>query len=81
VVALLRAATAVGLPLKLLDAVASGDNSHYRHRLVLIRPDQHIAWRSDTIPTDVHALIDVIRGAARQIDRSSSEAPYLPPSQ
>jgi hypothetical protein len=30
---------------------------------VLIRHDQHIAWRGDAIPDDALALIDRIRGA------------------
>jgi len=31
--------------------------------LVLVRPDQHVAWRGDRTPTDPLALIDRIRGA------------------
>jgi hypothetical protein len=32
---------------------------------VLSRPDQHVAWRGDSVPVDPVALIDRIRGAAR----------------
>ena len=31
--------------------------------LVVVRPDQHIAWHGDTAPADPLALIDQIRGA------------------
>jgi hypothetical protein len=36
----------------------------YPHKLALVRPDQHIAWRGDTEPSDPMALIDLIRGAS-----------------
>ena len=35
-------------------------------RLVLSRPDQHVAWRGNTLPPDPLALIDRVRGAARR---------------
>ena len=35
----------------------------YDTRLVLSRPDQHVAWRGDAPPEDALALIDRIRGA------------------
>jgi 2-polyprenyl-6-methoxyphenol hydroxylase-like FAD-dependent oxidoreductase len=34
----------------------------YERRLVLVRPDGHVAWRSDTLPTDPLALADRARG-------------------
>ena len=35
----------------------------YRHKLVLARPDQHVAWRGDKEPADPLELIDIVRGA------------------
>jgi hypothetical protein len=35
----------------------------YRHHLVLVRPDQHVAWRGDAAPADPLGLIDRVRGA------------------
>ena len=32
-------------------------------KLVLVRPDGHVAWRSDALPTDPAALADRVRGA------------------
>jgi 2-polyprenyl-6-methoxyphenol hydroxylase-like FAD-dependent oxidoreductase len=32
--------------------------------LVLVRPDQHVAWRADRMPRDPLAIIDRVRGAA-----------------
>ncbi len=61
---LLSAAANAGVPLALLDIDADGIPDAYRHRLVLSRPDQHVAWRADEPPKHAGALIDLIRGAA-----------------
>ena len=60
---LVRAAAEAGVPLRLLDVEADEVPDAYRHRLVLSRPDQHVAWRGDAAPADAQALIDLIRGA------------------
>jgi hypothetical protein len=57
--ALVGAATQRNVPLAVLDVEASPP---YAHKLVLSRPDQHIAWRGDAQPDDAMALIDLIRG-------------------
>ena len=36
----------------------------YERRLVLVRPDGHVAWRSDELPEDPIAVVDRVRGAA-----------------
>ena len=36
----------------------------YERRLVLVRPDGHVAWRGDAEPADAVAVIDRVRGAA-----------------
>jgi 2-polyprenyl-6-methoxyphenol hydroxylase-like FAD-dependent oxidoreductase len=60
--ALLGAANAKDIPIDVLDLTAEAAPDVYRHRLVLVRPDQHIAWRGDYIPNDLAAFIDAIRG-------------------
>jgi hypothetical protein len=35
----------------------------YERRFVLVRPDGHVAWRSDTMPDDPLAVADRVRGA------------------
>jgi 2-polyprenyl-6-methoxyphenol hydroxylase-like FAD-dependent oxidoreductase len=59
---LLQAARGRGVPLAVLDI--DGPAAPYDRRLVLSRPDQHIAWRGDRPPADPLALIDRVRGAA-----------------
>jgi len=55
------AAASRGLPLRVVDA---DPVEVYRQKLVLSRPDQHVAWRGDAIPDNPLALVDRIRGAA-----------------
>ena len=59
---LLAAAARVGMPLTLLDIEADEVPDAYRHRLVLTRPDQHVAWRGDEPPANAAGLIDLLRG-------------------
>jgi 2-polyprenyl-6-methoxyphenol hydroxylase-like FAD-dependent oxidoreductase len=62
---LIAAAERRGMPLKVLDIDAADAADLYGHKLLLSRPDQHVAWRSDALPADPLALIDRLRGAAR----------------
>src|SRR5947209_12345687 len=52
-----------GVPLTVLDVKATAARGLYGHRLVLSRPDQHVAWRGNALPSDPLALIDRVRGA------------------
>lgn len=35
----------------------------YERRFVLVRPDQHVCWRGDSLPMDCHSLFNRLRGA------------------
>ncbi|OUM02596.1 FAD-dependent oxidoreductase [Variovorax sp. JS1663] len=61
--ALENAARAVRMPLVVLDVEAPDLPRAYRHRLVLCRADQHVAWRGDRLPSDAGALVATLRGA------------------
>jgi len=61
----LDAAAAVAMPLTLVDIDDAAIATLYARRLVLVRPDGHVAWRGDRLPEDVAALIDRVRGKAR----------------
>jgi 2-polyprenyl-6-methoxyphenol hydroxylase-like FAD-dependent oxidoreductase len=57
-------ATEAGVPLRVLELHQKQLRDVYRASLVLIRPDQHVAWRSGGLNTDPAALIDRVRGRA-----------------
>ena len=46
----------------------------YERRLVLVRPDGHVAWRDDAEPRDARAVIDCLRGA-RPISAAGAAGP------
>ena len=63
VAGLVAAAERRGVPLSLLDVDAPEAKKLYARNLVLVRPDQHVAWRGDQEPPEPVDLIDLIRGA------------------
>ena len=62
---IVAAAAQRGLPLAVLDVKSHEVPEFYRHKLVLVRPDQHVAWRGDAEPADPLDLVDLVRGAVR----------------
>lgn len=69
---LVRAMEERGVPLTVLDVqprhqvpLEMTEESAYRHKLLLSRPDQHVAWRGDRIPDNPETLADRVRGALR----------------
>jgi 2-polyprenyl-6-methoxyphenol hydroxylase-like FAD-dependent oxidoreductase len=61
---LAAAAAERGVPFEVLDIAPGEHTAVYDRKLVLSRPDQHVAWRGDAPPADPLALIDLLRGAA-----------------
>ncbi|MGX4768586.1 FAD-dependent oxidoreductase [Bradyrhizobium guangdongense] len=62
--ALLSAAKERGMPLTLIDVAPEEANGAYAEKLVLVRPDQHIAWRGQAAPEDAQTLLARLTGAA-----------------
>jgi hypothetical protein len=60
---LLDAAARRGVPLTQVALDEPEVASVYERKLVLVRPDGHVAWRDDQPPADPLRLIDCIRGA------------------
>ena len=56
---LIRASAVRGVPVSVVDIEPQPP---YGEKLVLSRPDQHVAWRGDALPSDVMGLVDRIRG-------------------
>ncbi|WP_322061861.1 FAD-dependent monooxygenase [Paraburkholderia sp. J63] len=60
--ALERAALERNVPLAVLHGAHPDLPELYGAHLVLIRPDQHVAWRGNAVPADPGALLDTVRG-------------------
>ena len=60
---LAAAAAQRGVPLTQLALDEPEVARAYERRLVLVRPDGHVAWRDDRMPADPLRLIDRVRGA------------------
>jgi 2-polyprenyl-6-methoxyphenol hydroxylase-like FAD-dependent oxidoreductase len=61
--ALQHAASRRGLPLAVLHLADHDARALYERDLVLIRPDQHVAWRGNALPADCEALLARVTGA------------------
>ncbi len=61
---LVAAAAHRGVPMAVFDVCADEAAALYPRRLLLSRPDQHVAWRGDEPPDDPMALIDRVRGGS-----------------
>jgi hypothetical protein len=57
-----RAFGETGVPLTITSIADPAITELYERRLVLVRPDGHVAWRSDELPADPRALVDRVRG-------------------
>ncbi len=73
---LVAAAKLRGVPLDVLDVQTAEATEPYTTRLVLSRPDQHVAWRGDCVPADPFALIDLVRGAESSDQREPKVRPW-----
>jgi hypothetical protein len=60
--AFVEAATRCGVPLTVHAFDIPQLSSTYNKALVLVRPDGHVAWRSDELPPDAQLVLDVARG-------------------
>ena len=59
-----EAANNVCLPLEVVKMCDETVREVYERDLILVRPDGHVAWRSDELPENVQEIIDKVRGAA-----------------
>jgi hypothetical protein len=60
-----KSAARIGMPLQVIDIAEPGIAHAYQARLVLVRPDGHVAWRGEHLPDDIPALLDIVRGQQR----------------
>ena len=65
VTALIAAASARAMPLNPVALADPAIEKLYEKKLVLVRPDGHVAWRGDVVPSEVSNLLDCVRGATQ----------------
>ena len=56
------AATEAGVPLEVIADSFEGGREAYESHLILVRPDQYIAWVGNDAPTDATAIMHTIAG-------------------
>jgi hypothetical protein len=61
--ALEAAARERGMPLNRIDVARRDLPDAYRHKLILVREDQHVAWRGNALPADPRELVALLCGA------------------
>jgi hypothetical protein len=72
----LQAAKQLGIPLKIVQPKDPRLPRRYQAHFALIRPDQHVAWRGDTLPEDFTSVLEHVTGrsrVARHVDSSKVE--------
>jgi hypothetical protein len=59
-----QVSTSMAFPLEILDLQGKANTVVFDFPLVLVRPDQHIAWRGTQLPSDIKGLLNHIRGSS-----------------
>ena len=57
-----HAARQLAIPLQIVRDGLNSNNRAYGARIVLVRPDQHVAWTGDTAPMDAAVLMSKVVG-------------------
>ena len=60
-----RAATELNIPLKVVSAATADNRDFYKAGLVLVRPDQFVAWTSDGSVDDADSILRRVIGSLR----------------
>jgi 2-polyprenyl-6-methoxyphenol hydroxylase-like FAD-dependent oxidoreductase len=66
------AARGKGIPFEVVHIEQKEVREAYAKRFVLVRPDGHVAWRADAVPSDAGEIIDKISGNLRTINETIS---------
>jgi 4-hydroxyisophthalate hydroxylase len=69
------AARRLGMPLRVLSDGFDGQRAAYKRRLILVRPDQYVAWTGDEAPADA---TDVLRRVIGDLEEGASARPPIP---
>jgi hypothetical protein len=55
-----QAAVDLNIPLDIVNLFDQSLRDIYKANLALIRPDQVVVWRGDTVPTDPKRLLEIV---------------------
>ncbi|MFN3891320.1 MAG: FAD-dependent monooxygenase [Beijerinckiaceae bacterium] len=58
------AAKSLGVPLNVVRDTYEGDRQRYESRMILVRPDQFVAWTGEDAPQDARAMLARVAGLA-----------------
>ena len=64
---LMTAARARGIPVRHLPMAGDAMPASWSGQLVLIRPDQEVAWRADGPPSDCDEVLDEVTGSGKEL--------------
>lgn len=64
---LVLAAKRSGMPLKVVDCPRPTNPPVFEHALLVVRSDQHVAWRGNEVPQDPDRLVHRLRGAISEL--------------
>ncbi|WP_419961818.1 FAD-dependent monooxygenase [Psychrobacillus sp. BM2] len=65
---LVKVAEEKNIPLKIVTLNRPDLINVYERSLILVRPDQHVAWRGNVLPEDVSSLINTVCGIAKRVN-------------
>ena len=54
------------VPIEVVDVDANGSHTPYDRKLIIVRTDQHVAWRGDAIPDQPEKLVGILTGRANE---------------
>jgi hypothetical protein len=67
-----EAARRIGVPLEIISIDEAAARTVYQKRYVLVRPDGHVTWRSDSMPEVADAILYKVTGHLRSINETVS---------
>lgn len=57
-----RCLTHIGIPVKAVDVASTVARDLYERDIVVVRPDQHVAWRGNADPPDAADVVAQMTG-------------------
>ena len=61
---MVNAAESLSIPLNVVRDTINDERGQYEAKLVLVRPDQFVAWAGDAAPSDAKSLFARVSGTA-----------------